>query len=128
MNGVSNFFTPPKLKVYVLALTRERDAASGDVSYTGVGFRPKLILFNMNVNAEPVASFGSDDGTRRSSTIQRGSTNWYTDGNAIVAMNLGVDAQSAVVSSFDVDGFTLTWTKSNAPAAGTMNIIATCLG
>jgi hypothetical protein len=37
-----------------------------------------------------------------------------------------VQGQTAVVASYDSDGFTLTWTKHGSPSAATLTVNAIC--
>lgn len=96
----------------------------GDVSYTGVGFKPSAILFFSKpaaANNSTYASWGfSSGGTDRAliakSNIQELAANsiFTGDGNSW-------DVRGTI-KSFDTDGFTITWTKTGTPPAGLMNI------
>jgi hypothetical protein len=39
----------------------------------------------------------------------------------------GTKAQSAVLKTFDTDGFTLTWTRTGASSAGNIDFAAFCV-
>lgn len=92
--------------------------ASGDVSYTGVGFKPSaVILLGVYQSGAVMYSVGAQ--------AEAGAANgWcaamynsiYLTTNASLFINTGsTNYQSAYVKSFDDDGFTLTWTKVNSP-------------
>jgi hypothetical protein len=121
--------TPHKLAeratMKVGAFTRDLAGNNGDVSYTGVGFTPKLIIFSGGVSLSHKATyFGFSDGTNHYST-----NCWGEAGGGlanvdeirsilILCDNDGSSAQYSAVKSMDSDGFTLTWTKTETP--GTM--------
>lgn len=112
----------------LVQFTRVLSVASGLQSVTGVGFVPRLIKFQTAIVGGGVwASDGWADGTSNACVEnQANSSNFSQPGNAgiqrdIVAGNL----QSFVLSSFDADGFTLSWTKVGTPTA-TATIFALC--
>ena len=101
------------------SFTRDMAAATGSVSYTGVGFQPKLLLFAGGVNPGiAFCIFGGTDGTTNFSNM-----NWYgvTAGqfnNNTTVVGLYADASNsnaANFTSFDSDGFTLSWSKAGTP-------------
>lgn len=114
--------------VKVQTHTRVGSAASGNVSYTGYGFKPKaLVIFASWGNA---VSWGASEGTNNKciflSQVDPGnyydySTSYcidcsYTDGY-----------QTALVQSFDVDGFTLAWEGSGSHA-GSVTFVVLAIG
>jgi hypothetical protein len=112
----------PKFKMGTF--TRDQTAVSGDVPYTGVGFKPTHIIFLMApgvVDNTHYSSYGFDDGTNHFCTISRAAVNTQVGNKSIFTGN-GASDQCAIVKTFDPDGFTLTWTKDGTPPAGTMNI------
>lgn len=98
---------------------RDMTLASGNVSYTGVGFRPKLLLLFGSISTNQSMSIGADDGVSpRAYFIIEAAAVWQTTGaNALVFTADGANLQQAHVVSFDADGYTLAWTKTGAPAA-----------
>lgn len=104
------------------SFTRDISLATGSQSVTGVGFTPRmLILFGTIDNG--ASSWGMADGTSQGCIFRR-----PTDGAiyqaAVVAQfqnNVTPDQAYASLSSFDADGFTLSWTKQNSPT-GTATI------
>lgn len=103
----------------VNSTTRDMTAASGDVSYTSVGFKPKAIIFIAIVDAGPLSSIGFDDATGHKSILMQAADTWsYSTAYSIFISG----TQKAIVKSFDSDGFTLTWTKESSPT-GTAQIM-----
>ncbi len=92
-------------------------------SITGVGFQPTGIIINAVVGspAQGQASWGfTHDGGSGGRNIQdkdRENPNTYTHNNTqIIVMVTGAStAGFASILSYDVDGFTLNWTKVNSP-------------
>jgi hypothetical protein len=104
-------------RVKVGSFTRDLTTASGDVSYTGVGFRPVAILFIANLPSSTALtnmSWGVDDITTDGHLKLYGNTHSDMDVRSIFLSD-GTNSQSAVVKTFDADGFTLTWTKASSP-------------
>jgi len=92
---------------------------SGTQAITGVGFKPKFVLFQANTNGGNAFSIGQDNGSFRGST-------YANDGNIATGMagttssslniHTGVSIyQRGLISSLDIDGFTITWTKLGSP-------------
>jgi len=117
------------VKVGALSPARDLSAASGDVSYTGVGFKPSLIFFFGGVHTtQGTMSAGFSNGTAHEGVFLYLDTTLKTGVNSAAAINIhtsAADAQTAIVKSFDADGFTLTWTKASSPTGTTIiNYIA----
>lgn len=113
---------PPPLVAKSITFTRERDAVSGNVSYTGVGFTPTAIVFLASI--ANTGSVGMSDGTNHKSLSPAVG---LSSSFCIRSCEGGPIGQDALVASMDADGFTLTWTKQGAPAAGTISVIAVCV-
>lgn len=101
--------------IKVGAFTRDLADVAGDVGHTSVGFKCGALLVFAAINASTAASWGMSDGTNEYNINQ------YVDGTMgpepyfiKVYTSAGNDAK-AVVKSFDSDGFTLTWSKTNNP-------------
>jgi hypothetical protein len=120
-------FTNTRYKLGIFS--RDLTVESGNVSITGVGFTPKVVIFSGGVNASFCAFYnGFDDGSVHYVTASQGV---ITPGTFIITSSssasifLLADAvgsvQYAYISSMDSDGFTLTWTKMGAPT-GTASI------
>lgn len=110
-------------KLKIGSITRDVTAATGSVAYTGIGFRPKVVIFLSVLS--PTFSLGWDDGTTP--------LNMYYSSSADVAGTISIrigDAsfsnyQSATISAFGADGFTLAWVKTGTPTGtATINYLA----
>jgi hypothetical protein len=117
-------------RVKIGSFTRDMTAVSGDVSYTGVGFKPVSIIF-IGVPAASGsvlgASVGFDTVTNRGGIGENSLGIWYSLGysgglQSIILEQTAGKGMEAVVKSFDADGFTLTWLKVGASDAGTATI------
>jgi hypothetical protein len=103
--------------------------ATGGVAYTGVGFRPTACLFFGVYEAGSSLSIGSAaSGATTTGSISETATSLMLASNS--SMRMYTDAafnngQLASVSSYDADGFTISWTKTGAPT-GTMTFKALC--
>lgn len=107
--------------------TRLMTAASGDVAYTGIGFKPSVIIAFANIDASVYRCFGLCDSSKASSALYAYSSSALADFNGLFAVSDGVNwAQNAIVKSFDDDGFTLTWTKIGSPS-GSADLTFLCL-
>ncbi len=130
--GVNTVITGTQKQVTskVIYTTRDMTAASGDVAYTGVGFKPSVIICFADVFNTSYASWGVSDSAKNSALIEE-----YTHGNRTSASWLiylsenasASDRQTAIVKSYDTDGFTLTWTKTGNPAPATAYLVFLCL-
>ena len=99
--------------------TRDLTTATGDVAYSGVGFKPTILVFIAGVIEVSTMSIGIDDGTNSYSVYD----NYYNANNTwsiltthpIAIIPAAGISQAAVVKTLDADGFTLTWTKAGLP-------------
>mgnify|MGYP003658422529 FL=1 len=121
-------------QVYTGTFTRGQATASGNVTYSGVGFQPKALIFHLYVGngGYDQACFGFDDGTRAYavSPLDYNSANaWYGDGtNSIWPPESASARQIGSVSSFNSDGFVFAWTKAGSPAATSLIVFYTAIG
>ncbi len=100
--------------------SRDMTEATGSVSYTGVGFQPKCLVF---ISAVETTSFsvGFDDGTNH--YCVRGFNSYGSilfmraGGSSIYLADSAVATQSGYVTSMDSDGFTFYWVKSASPTS-----------
>lgn len=106
------------------SVTRDLSAATGNVSYTGVGFKPTSIEFFAVVEGTAESSIGSADagaGVRSRCMTTDTAGLKYNSADAIrIIRASGGNEQKATLVSFDPDGFTLAWTKVGAPPANTL--------
>jgi len=107
---------------------RDVSTASGDQVITGVGFQPKALIV-MGVGASGTTDkivFGMADSSLAEMAIfeQTGPTYQRNTTKLISLYHYGGAGNylTAVLKTFDVGGFTLTWTKTGAPT-GTAQFI-----
>lgn len=117
-----------RLKSKVIVATRDLTAASGDVSYTGVGFTPTSIICMGNIDGSAnTISIGAADSAKSASSLEKDSNGYFYKNDILGRFSTGVGSafQNAAVKSFDADGFTITWTKVGSPT-GTAGLIFLC--
>ena len=114
----------------IIFVSRVLNAASGNVAYTGVGFKPRSLIAIGAAPATTFMSIGASDGTTEGGLRDDSTSVAGTYKPHIVSMIIFGDAgnsQGAAVASFDADGFTLTWTKNGTGATGaTATITVIC--
>lgn len=111
----------------VIAATKDMTAATADVAYTGVGFKPAGIVALAAINSSMQFSYGIADAglTTGNSYNTSASTNVAVDGSFLTLWGAGGGAQTGTLKSLDSDGFTMTWTKYLTPT-GTVTIRFIC--
>jgi len=126
----SNFKTMGRRpKVNVVSFTRLLSTASGTQAITGVGFRPRSIQIVANViNTSQIcigmSIAGGLEGCIRDRNSSVGGAGTYDNIANLIWIGLdNTNYNRATVTSFDDDGFTLTWTKFVTPT-GTADIYA----
>lgn len=104
------------------SLTRSSGAASGNVAYTGIGFKPSAILFLCAIDtvSEACWGLGTADGGR--SLYSDASNNKASSALAIHFIR-STDTQDATIASMDADGFTLSWTRTGGGATGNSIVV-----
>ncbi len=104
--------------VKVGSFTRDTSLGSGTQAVTGVGFKPSAVIFLAIVNATAQESAGIDDGTTHScivdNTTASADTWTYSTSNSILLLQSLTIEYDGYASSFDADGFTISWTKVGA--------------
>lgn len=109
----------PKFRIKTGTFTRDSSIASGNQSITGVGFKPFALLINSGASGSiPAASWGASDGTAANDVCQvqlSGGNMAYTAGVLVYYEESGISLYTGSISSFDADGFTITWTKFGSP-------------
>lgn len=109
----------------VVAYTRDMTAASGDIAYTGAGFKPNNIIVLSAFKASFTLGFGY--GTDSKFAIRLfGASLGSVDSVTSTILTLIEDAtttkyQNGILKSLDADGCTITWSKGGTPSAGTGN-------
>lgn len=110
--------------VKVGSITRDTNTASGNVSYTGLGFTPKAIIFILGVESDISESVGFSSGSSENFCVGSSRTtgiSYFNDPYAISFYSSGTIRSHATIASFDADGFTLSWTRDNS-VTGTITI------
>jgi len=107
----------------IVASSRDMTAATGDVSYSGFGFKPSAILVLTILNNQDNMSIGIADASLEYAIVRRASTASFVSRNNIIAAYEpdATNYQRAEVKSWDADGVTFTWTKTASPT-GTLSI------
>ena len=104
------------------------DTASANQVITGVGFQPTAlwIFAGADRGISPPPVFGGSDGTTHGNVASIHPTASYLwDANTANLIDIETSAgntATAIVASFDSDGFTLTWTKTGSPPTQTILI------
>jgi hypothetical protein len=114
------------------SITRGLSSSSGDVTYTGVGFTSRAILFYASEGTSNYLMFGATSGAGQDVCIRvvlpflsaRSFKDTHTD-HCIDLRNPNSVGQTGVLSAFTADGFTITWTKVGS-TSGTVVINALC--
>lgn len=120
------FSSPAAKETVYITFTRDMQANSGNVSYTGVGFSPSVIIFYSDTGS----SFGCMG--MGSETLDK-CVSWRAGAaNSVGTRCLYIESaagayQEATVNSMDADGFTLAWVKGGAPGVATATIMAVCV-
>lgn len=120
--------TATALSSKLLGTTRDMTAATGNVSYTGIGFQPTSLRLLACIVGGLIGSDGFADSARTAYCVGRYGTSGLQTSQVALAY-VDVDAannkQTCVVASYDADGFTLTWTKTGSPT-GTLVLNFIC--
>lgn len=111
----------------IIAATKDMAAATADVAYTGVGFKPAAIIAMAAINSTVEYSMGFADAGGTTGNLYDGSSsaNMAVDGNFLTLWAAAGGAQTGTLKSLDSDGFTMTWTKYLTPT-GTVTIRFIC--
>ena len=119
------------LSVKVGSFTRDMTLASGTQAVTGVGFKPRAVLFLANVNNTGQASIGigclPNTATGPFSSVSLNSRTatspgtWSTNSGTVFAYQGASDFYNGNLSDFDSDGFTMNWTKTGT-TTGTLEV------
>lgn len=114
-------------RIKVVSATKDMAAATADVAYTGVGFKPVAIMAVAAINGTIQYATGFADAGLTSGNLYnaQASTNANVDGSFLAVWAAGGGAQTGTLKSLDSDGFTMTWTKYLSPT-GTLTIRFIC--
>jgi hypothetical protein len=127
LNAVGAGGVTTRLLSKILSGTRDATAASGNVSYTGVGFQPTSIIVQYCVNDTLYNGRGHADSARNNGCLYQHAANLYSATDLFIYHSDKASwSQEASVASYDADGFTLTWTKSGTVPSGTIAMRFIC--
>lgn len=120
-----------RVQMAVVTFTRDIALASGTQAITGVGFIPEVVYIMEGINGQPAGGWGMSDATQDLllSYIHNDVGDALGVSN-ILCVNHDVGAGAryhGTIQSMDVDGFTMDWTKFNAPT-GTIRCMCICIG
>lgn len=101
--------------------TYDLSTASGSLAITGVGFKPKLVVIDANVDGSARSSHGYSDGSTHRCQYTTNAATWTQAANVFLLYTDGTNFVSASVSAMGSDGFTLSITKTGTPT-GTANL------
>src|SRR3990170_1405362 len=114
-SGVSGYYK-------MTTATYDMSTATGTVSYTGAGFSPQSVIVFGQVNSDPALSVGFANRSESGESILQLQSGNSAESAGLIHLELGGGAkQTAVISSWDTDGVTLSWTKTGSPT-GTANV------
>jgi len=110
--------------ISIIAFTRVMSVASGDVAYTGAGFKPSgtILIATVNQGAN-IFSIGLAHSISENtiSLVPRTVPIWLINAGVIIYIESdaadGSMVQYALAKSMDVDGMTATWTKVGLPTS-----------
>lgn len=107
-------------KVFVGSTSRTINATSSNVSITGVGFQPKILVFFSCLDGKASWSNGiASSSSTQSIYVLANSATTTGSQNAVDVGDDPSNKSAATVGSFDSDGFTLAWTKTGSPTGST---------
>ena len=115
------------LKSKIISISRDGQGANGNVSYTGIGFKPTSVKAIMVVEGTLYKSNGFADSTGASGCTYTSSANVEQISDWLITYSNQTGwVQHGKVYSYDTDGLTIQWEKIGTPVAGTMQIYLLC--
>lgn len=119
-------FRKPTLLSKRITFSRVLNTATGNVSYTGVGFKPtSLILLGTTGNFQSGAWGLADAGALTAEMCSATNASFVVNGNILEFTDGSTWSVSVSLVSYDADGFTLGYTLSGT-GVGTATIYALC--
>lgn len=119
------------VSVKVGVIDKDTGAATDEQIVTGVGFTPKFVILYTNANAAVETNEGQGAMSWASGAGEEWGSAWYWEDDVSTTDNnrgyqntkligdisgIGIHAALADITSFDADGFTLSWTTNTAGA------------
>lgn len=105
------------MKYKIGSFTRDVSLSSGTQAITGVGFRPKFVIFLATINLTKNFSIGFDDATTKLHIYGEDNLASFTI-TATASIRLIANTTNNYfgdIQSMDADGFTIDWTKVVSP-------------
>ena len=102
-------------------ITRALDAVSADVAYTSIGFKPSYIMFVGGCNGKGMSNGYSDGTIHYCTEVSYANVAGVLTTVCVYIQCSSTQSQTALVKTFDTDGFTLTWTLTGTGTTGTMS-------
>ncbi len=113
------------VKSKVISFSRDLTAVNGSVAYTGMGFQPTFCVITGGIAAGTNLTVGFAGQSGQGVATYLGAVSTFNNSVAIFAGPDTTNFQLGSLASFDADGFTVTWTKTNTPS-GTFGGNALC--
>jgi hypothetical protein len=116
-------------------ITRDYTTADNTQAVTGIGFTPRAIIaitadtsggdiyFHMSMTGDVSGNSSSSSVTRTRAGVDN---SWIQTDQFVTIAQAGSNNQAANWVSFDTDGFTIDWVKTNSPT-GTFSTRYMCL-
>lgn len=119
-------------QVKVGVFTRDTSLATGTQAVTGVGFKPRAVIFLAgDVGASSDGGIGIDDGTSSGALVNFNAIaagNFQAvSGGSIKFVQSASNVYAGSIQSLDSDGFTISWVKTASPT-GTKTISYLAIG
>lgn len=120
---------PSAPQIVAISGTRAMNASSGNVAYTGVGFRPRIIYFYgaMDPTAGNITLGIYADGAYGTNATIKSDLNSSVNTSYVLNLNTAAISQVANVTSRDADGFTLNWAAGSPSGALIGYFTAICI-
>lgn len=123
--GLKKTLLKNSTKMKVGQFTINKATASGNVAYTGLGFKPKAVVFIAGRSDawNGQGSIGADDGTTAGCLARESAGTMLNLTIASIALYDDVvpnTAYAGKINSLDADGFTIAWTRTGA-TGGTLS-------
>ena len=111
---------------YVGRFARVMNVATGSVGYTGVGFRPRLLLFvspsgGINGGSWGHATAADQGGQYDNNAATANDFAQMAVTSCIRAVESGTANYAGKLASMDIDGFTIDWTRTGATTGNTLS-------
>ena len=110
---------------FISSFSKSLTDATGTQAIIGIGFRPSYVQFFCGSPSGVVASWGFDNGSVARGVCHNdpnGPNEVTTTADAMRLVTSVLNAvMTGVIQTMDVDGFTISWTRTNAPT-GTVNV------